>query len=50
MFHLFGFRAERMAAEWPGSLLLVRKHRPVEELDRPPRAGQPRPTPELAHA
>jgi hypothetical protein len=25
---IFGFSAERIAAEWPGSLLLVRKHLP----------------------
>jgi nucleotide-binding universal stress UspA family protein len=25
---IFGFRAERIASEWPGSLLLVRKHVP----------------------
>lgn len=28
--HLFGLRAERMAHEWPGSLLLVRKYLPIE--------------------
>ena len=33
MSHLFGLRAERVAAEWPGSLLMVRKHLPVAGLD-----------------
>ena len=39
MSHLFGFRAERVAREWPGSLLVVRKHQPVAELHPPTRAG-----------
>jgi nucleotide-binding universal stress UspA family protein len=38
MSHLFGFRAERVAREWPGSLLVVRKHQPVAELHPPTRA------------
>ncbi len=29
---IFGFRAEKIAADWPGSLLLVRKHIPQLEL------------------
>ena len=35
---IFGFSAERIAAEWPGSLLLVRKHLPLPHLasDAPP--------------
>jgi hypothetical protein len=27
--HMFGLRAERIARDWPGSLLLVRKHLPM---------------------
>jgi nucleotide-binding universal stress UspA family protein len=41
MSHLFGFRTERMAREWPGSLLLVRKHQPVAELHPPSATPKP---------
>lgn len=30
--HFFGLRAERIAGEWPGSLLFVRKHAPLAGL------------------
>jgi hypothetical protein len=30
--HLFGLRAERIAQEWQGSLLLVRKNEPMAGL------------------
>jgi nucleotide-binding universal stress UspA family protein len=48
--HLFGFRAERIAREWPGSLLVVRKHQPVEELAPPAPGMEPHAEPALSHA